>query len=439
MQARAGTRKSRVGAGIACAIALATTTGCNDMDRLRLKAMLGGTNSQVELANRYGTGDGVEQSEEEAVRWYRRAAEGGNALSQLVMGNRYASGIGVEKDPVEAFAWYEKAAAQGMSEAQFRAGWACFNGVGTDLDVNRGMAYIEQAAMAGSTDGLRVMAAVMRDGRVTFKDPNVTATRFRQLAEAGNLAAGYALGVLLLQNGQDAETRAEGLRWITSAAEGGEVQAQAQAGQLLLTTEDPKRGVAFLEKAAEAGHTGAMHALGLAYLNGQGVPADPATAASWLRKGAEAGDVSSQTALAQLYRTGKGVEQSGAEAARWLRAAADSGSATAQHNLGVLYSEGKAVPKSPEQAVKWFRMAAEQGHPMAQSALGSAYLLGNGAEQDLVQALMWYELAARGGNENGAQLSHNLQAQLDDAQRARVSELVEQWQADHSQQPRAGS
>ena len=95
-----GMRKAiTVGVGVIVAACM----GCSDFDRLRAKAMLGGVDSQVELGNRYGTGNGVEQSEAEAVRWYRRAAAGGHAPSQLVMGNRYASGIGVEEDATESY------------------------------------------------------------------------------------------------------------------------------------------------------------------------------------------------------------------------------------------------------------------------------------------------------------------------------------------------
>jgi len=39
------------------------------------------------------------------VKWWRKAAEQGDALAFSNFGTCYANGIGVEKDTVESFAW----------------------------------------------------------------------------------------------------------------------------------------------------------------------------------------------------------------------------------------------------------------------------------------------------------------------------------------------
>lgn len=46
------------------------------------KAMSGDAESQYQLALCYRNGEGVEQSNEEAVKWYRKAAEQGNSDAQ---------------------------------------------------------------------------------------------------------------------------------------------------------------------------------------------------------------------------------------------------------------------------------------------------------------------------------------------------------------------
>jgi uncharacterized protein len=48
---------------------------------------------------------------DEALLWYRRAAEQGDVDSEIVLGLAYAKGIGVEQNEVEAFKWYDIAAA----------------------------------------------------------------------------------------------------------------------------------------------------------------------------------------------------------------------------------------------------------------------------------------------------------------------------------------
>ena len=56
------------------------------------------------------------------MRWYRRAADLGNADAQNNLGNMYASGDGVRRDPREAFRWYMKAAEQGCAAAEINLG-----------------------------------------------------------------------------------------------------------------------------------------------------------------------------------------------------------------------------------------------------------------------------------------------------------------------------
>lgn len=46
----------------------------------------------------YFKGNGVEQNIEEALKWYRRAAEKGNAMAQLKLGFIYEDGRGVPQD-----------------------------------------------------------------------------------------------------------------------------------------------------------------------------------------------------------------------------------------------------------------------------------------------------------------------------------------------------
>ena len=61
----------------------------------------------------YDNGEGVPQDDAEAVRWFRLAAEQGEARAQFNLGIRYANGEGVPQDDAEAIRWYRLAAEQG--------------------------------------------------------------------------------------------------------------------------------------------------------------------------------------------------------------------------------------------------------------------------------------------------------------------------------------
>ena len=76
----------------------------------------------------------------EAVRWYRAAAEQGNARAQYNLGAAYDNGKGIAQDRREAARWYRAAAEQGNTEAQINLGKLYLMGEG--VTVNNREAYI---------------------------------------------------------------------------------------------------------------------------------------------------------------------------------------------------------------------------------------------------------------------------------------------------------
>ena len=66
----------------------------------------------------YNSGQGVEQSYTEAVKWYRKAAEQNNPIAQNNLGWCYENGYGVSKNIAEAIQWYKKAVMRGNKLAE---------------------------------------------------------------------------------------------------------------------------------------------------------------------------------------------------------------------------------------------------------------------------------------------------------------------------------
>jgi hypothetical protein len=58
-------------------------------------------------------GQGVPKDEQQAVAWFRKAAEQGLALAQFNLGNMYYNGQGAPKDEQKAYFWWLLASAQG--------------------------------------------------------------------------------------------------------------------------------------------------------------------------------------------------------------------------------------------------------------------------------------------------------------------------------------
>ena len=81
-------------------------------------------------------------------------------------------------------------------------------------------------------------------------------------------------------------------------------------------------------------------------------------AAAWYLSAAKLGNRLAMHNLGVAYANGNGVRQSYEDAAHWFQAAADLGLVASQFNLGVLYERGFGVPASLEQAYEWYAIAA---------------------------------------------------------------------------------
>lgn len=84
----------------------------------RANAVAKNLSAAFRLAQLLGLGLGCEQDYEQAVHWYRVAAERGHSQAQCNLGFMYGTGRGVPQDYVRAYAWYNMSAASGEDIAR---------------------------------------------------------------------------------------------------------------------------------------------------------------------------------------------------------------------------------------------------------------------------------------------------------------------------------
>jgi hypothetical protein len=76
--------------------------------------------AQTLVGSMYAYGEGTEQNNVQAVKWFTRAAMHGSAQAQYNLGIMYEQGFGVEKDKAQARRWFQAAADQGRKDAASR-------------------------------------------------------------------------------------------------------------------------------------------------------------------------------------------------------------------------------------------------------------------------------------------------------------------------------
>jgi TPR repeat protein len=194
----------------------------------------------------------------EAIRWYRPAADQGNAEAETYIGYLYEKGFGVTKDYAEALRWYRKAADQGRASAQRNIGNFYEQGLGVPRDYSEAMRW------------------------------------YRQAADQGNAGAQTNTGYLYEHGLGVTQNYLEALRWYRMAADHGQATAQNNIGVFYDkgygVTQNYGEALRWYRMAADQGNIDAEYNLALLYANGHGVPPDLGQARQWMQKAADAGD-----------------------------------------------------------------------------------------------------------------------------------------------------
>lgn len=120
-------------------------------------------------------------------------------------------------------------------------------------DAAKAVATWHPLAARGDPDAMYNLGQAYRLGRGVPTDLAKAQLWYTRAARAGHLDAQASLGILLFQNG----TRAEGLRWLRTAADRGDARGQLLVGTALFNGDsiarDPALAYAYISKAAAQG------------------------------------------------------------------------------------------------------------------------------------------------------------------------------------------
>ena len=272
----------------------------------------------------YANGQGVAKDERQAVEWYRKAADQGDATAQFNLGVMYDNGQGVSKDERLAVEWYRKAADQGNANAQFSLGVMYANGQGVAKDERQAVEWYRKAADQGDTNAQRNLGFMYESGKGVAKDERLAVSWYRRAADQGNATAQLNLGVMY-DNGRG-------------------------------VAKDERQAVEWYRKAADQGDAIASNNLGFFFEGGSGgLRQDYVEAARLYEAAAIQGEPYSQRNLARMYREGLGVRSDAVVAYTWANLAAsaesphpnaaDERGAMAQYMPKELVAEGQRLTR----------------------------------------------------------------------------------------------
>ncbi|MFI5343824.1 MAG: ankyrin repeat domain-containing protein [Chlamydiales bacterium] len=315
--------------------------------------------AKIDRSNK--TTNKVKQEFERLLLLAKKAA---NIKERYLLSRCYELGLGTPQDDKKATLWLKRA-------------------IGSEEDDR-----IETAAEKGDRVSQYILGRLFCYGQADFrKDAQECLKWWHRSAENGYHLAQYALGMEYAENEGAVE---EYLKKTES-----NVSKVLKFVRFTSPIDIQAKAFDWFEKAACQGSFEAQHALGLKYLEGDGVEEDEEEAIGWFELAADEGYDEAMYQLALVLR-----KSNSKDAVGWLRKAIDLGHVESMYKLAKILSKDTNQPSSKKNEIaSLYEKAASKGHVLAQSALGDYYWDHYpSTEENVKSGAKWHKSAASQGN-----------------------------------------
>lgn len=224
----------------------------------------------------------------EKITLLRESAERGDAIAQYKLGCYYVEGETIKHSSLEeAIRWWRKAAEQGLVEAQEKIAHEYYIGYGVPKSIHEAVKWWQKAAEQGNANAEYELGCCFMNGEVVSQSYYEAARWWQKAAEQGHIKAQFNLGVCYEEGKGVEQSNSDAFKYYYKAAEQGHVAAQYNVGVFYFNgkgvTKSLKEAVPWWRKAAGKGFTNAQFNLGLCYKEGTGVEVSLPEAKKWLR------------------------------------------------------------------------------------------------------------------------------------------------------------
>ena len=347
-----------------------------DYDELSFKQLLkyaekGDEWAQYLVGLEYAFSENDEEAdEEEAVRWFSKAAEAGVPEARFRMAERLFTGSGIEQDPEAAYDLALKVAEEAdLPEAWALLGFMYGAGVPVEEDMDKCRELLEKGASMGSEYAQSLLDEF--DNGTLFEDG---------------------------ENEDDDEDDDDDDE--VEFGEGDEDDGEEEEGTVYDGTDGfPKNDYIIdadrVTAEARRGNIHAIKTLAWGYYKGvYGLPENRKEGWKWYERGADKNDLWCLRELGVLYT----IEDKGRKALKIFEQGMKLGSGDCCEKAGDLYFYGKAgISKDYHKAGDYYWKGHSIGHAGCIASLAAMAFYGNGAEINLEHAKFLYRDAAGKG------------------------------------------
>ena len=387
----------------------------------------------------YERGWGVNQSDQEAINWYYKAAKLGHytAKQELLklnknndfkqgiinspstetyLGQKYLKGDGVPQSYSEAFNHFKIAAERNYAPAQYYLATLYCKGLGTQVSYSRAAEWFLKSAEQGNVDAQYELACLYEKIKPLNKNED-SIFWYKKAANNGNINAYYGLGKAYYKGINTPIDYTEAAKWLMQPSKIGILDAEYFLGTLYEfgngVTQDYTKALELYTKGAERRNANSIHKLALMYANGIGVAINLSKAVRLLKQAIEIGHIKAHYDLAMLYFTGKVNVDDKHYILDLLERAAKQGDHISQYKLGTILFEGLPLGNGLtlykySEALDWLSKAATNGYADAQFYLGTLLFQSKHVIRDVPDAIKNLINAFEQNNTNAINYLNNI-------------------------------
>ncbi|CRX38588.1 SEL1-like repeat protein [Estrella lausannensis] len=258
--------------------------------------------------------EGLKFRQENALSYYKKGAELGCGACSFSVGLILSKNCPDGKNSAEVADCWRVAAAIGSPRARLKYAQCLLQGVGVEADPAKALKLIEEnAEILKQPLAEYRFARELRRGVHVTKDLSRAYKLLNRAAAKGNAKAALNLAVCLSKGEGTAVNKSKACALYKRYADYGRPTAQYNYSLMKFNGSgveaNVQEGIHYLQLSAAQDYPHALHALGLRYATGDGVPLDKMKAYELYKRAADvAGHVKSIFLLGKMFETGDGVE-----------------------------------------------------------------------------------------------------------------------------------
>lgn len=187
--------------------------------QLKASAKAGSVAAESVLGSLYQAGSSaVSKDSAEAFKWFKKAAEQGDAEAQFGLGVMFANGNGTPQDYAMAARWFIKAAEQGNTAPNFYLGLLYENGLGVTKNYAEAVKWYTKAAGMPELVGLKFDLATGGGKEIRPPENNAQVIRdFSMTPDQAQSDAAYNLGMMSWNGRGVPVNHVEAYKWFVVA------------------------------------------------------------------------------------------------------------------------------------------------------------------------------------------------------------------------------